>query len=312
MNNNPFILIPLSLLRGLIYEKEVINDMYHIGIFCTSRKINITEDNALKDFVYCIYRAIEELPDKLIQEYDKMDEFPYDYDYNGFGNQNFMPELEIEYLSDYCKGNPAFYDLVLEWYRVRQTYSVLGLKTNTVKYTLDIADRYRKEYSFDKCSFILLNAKVMNNICKSKDTMNVGERAIWAMYMGILSIIGDKDFAQTTSGMIKCRMFGAVNQKELEFLLKNEALKKVYDKYTTKHQYNKLLNTIQDRNMITEIGLNRRTYVSTKLKDVNELVDAISSKELKKRRKKQRDESKEEAKKRYYSSLRHQNDGINN
>ena len=125
MNKNPFILIPLSLLRGMIYEKEAINDMYDIGIFCTSRKIDIIESNALKDFVYCIYRSIEELPDKLLQEYDKMDKFPYDEDYNGFDNENFAPELEIEYLNDYSKENPSFYCIRFQVQHVKHlAYSI--------------------------------------------------------------------------------------------------------------------------------------------------------------------------------------------
>ena len=68
-------------------------------------------------------------------------------------------------------------------------------------------------------------------------------------------------------------------------------------------QYNKLLNIIQDRNMITEIDLHRRTYVSTKLKDVDALVQAISTKEIETKRKKQRDEAKAKAKAKYYSLL---------
>jgi len=52
MNKNPFLLIPLPLLKGLIYEGKTIDDMYDIGIFCTSRKIDIYEHNALKEFVF--------------------------------------------------------------------------------------------------------------------------------------------------------------------------------------------------------------------------------------------------------------------
>jgi len=230
-----------------------------------------------------------------------MDKFPYDEDYNGFDNENFAPELEIEYLNDYSKENPSFYDLVLEWYRVRQVFYMLNLKTNTVKYTLSTVEKYKMRYDLNKCSFVLLNGEVMSNLYKLKDTMTADDRAMWAMYMGISSIIGDKDFAQTTSEMIKCRMFGAINQEELELLLKDETLKRVYDKYTTKRQYNKLLNIIQDRNMVTEIGLNRRTYVSTKMKNVNELVDAISAKRIDSERKRVRDEEKANARKKYYS-----------
>ncbi len=178
---------------------------------------------------------------------------------------------------------------------------MLNLKTNTVKYTLSTVEKYKMRYDLGKCSFVLLNGEVMSNLYKLKDTMTADDRAMWAMYMGISSIIGDKDFAQTTSEMIKCRMFGAINQKELELLLKDETLKRVYDKYTTKRQYNKLLNIIQDRNMVTEIGLNRRTYVSTKMENVDELVDAISAKRIDLERKRVRDEEKANARKKYYS-----------
>lgn len=49
--------------------------------------------------------------------------------------------------------------------------------------------------------------------------------------------------------------------------------------------------------MVTEIGLNRRTYVSTKMKNVNELVDAISAKRIDSERKRVRDEEKANARK---------------
>ena len=120
------------------------------------------------------------------------------------------------------------------------------------------------------------------------------------MYMGILSIIGNKEFAQTTLSMIKCRMFGARNTEELNVLLKDKSLKKAYEKYTTKYRYNKLLNIIQDRNMITEIALHRRTYVSAKLKNADALIDAILAKEKEVKQKKLRDEAKKKALRRYH------------
>jgi len=240
-----------------------------------------------------------------------MEDFPYDEYYSGFGSYEFNPGDEIDYLQGYCKEYPYFNDWVLEWYRVRQTYDMLNLKTNTVKHTLDVVDKYKKTHDFDNCAFILLNAKVMSNIYEARNSMKSDERAVWAMYMGILSIIGDKDFAQTTSDMIKCRMFGASNRKELDLLLKDKALKKVHDKYTSKYKYNKLLNIIQDRNMITEIGLKRRTYVSHKIKSVDGLVVAISAKEIESERRKQRNDEKTKARAKYYSLLQPKDESIN-
>lgn len=140
----------------------------------------------------------------------------------------------------------------------------------------------------------------MQNLYNHRESIRSDERALWAMYMGILSIIGNKEFAQTTSSMIKCRMFGAKNKEELSVLLQDKSLKTAYEKYTTKYRYNKLLNIIQDRNMITEIALHRRTYVSVKLKNADALIDAILSKEKEVKQKKLRDEAKKKALIRYH------------
>ena len=52
-----------------------------------------------------------------------------------------------------------------------------------------------------------------------KNTKTDYEKALFAMYAGIRSIIGNKDFAETSGSMIKCRMLGAKNQSELELIL---------------------------------------------------------------------------------------------
>lgn len=308
MDKNPFILIPLPLLKDLIVDAQTIDKMFDVGIFFTANKINISENDAYKEFVYCIYRDSKGLTDQLMQTFHTLVDFPYDTDYNGFdpsGNE-FNPEEEIEYLLSYSEENPDFHHLLMSWYKIRQVYKMLELNTETVKYNLLRVNEHLKKYSFEGCPFILLNGKVMMNIYTQKDKMKADERAIWAMYLGIISIIGKKEFARTTSDMIKCRMFGAKNKDELTILLQNKTLKKAHDKYTSKYQYHKILNIIQDRNMITEIGLNRRTYVSYKLKTVNELVDAISMKENQLQRRKQRNEEKAKAIERYFASLQNE------
>lgn len=49
MNKNPFILIPLPILRNLIIEPYTIEMMYDTGIFYTAQKINISEKTHLKN-----------------------------------------------------------------------------------------------------------------------------------------------------------------------------------------------------------------------------------------------------------------------
>lgn len=95
------------------------------------------------------------------------------------------------------------------------------------------------------------------------------------MYAGIRSIIGNKDFAETTGNMIKCRMFGAKNQAELELILNDKKVKSAYKQYTTDYHYKKMLKELVVRGfLMSEIGYNKRTYVSCKM-DMKGLEDAI-------------------------------------
>ena len=108
-----------------------------------------------------------------------------------------------------------------------------------------------------------------------KNTKTDYEKALFAMYAGIRSIIGNKDFAETTGGMIKCRMFGAKNQAELELILSDRKVKSAYKQYTTDYHYKKMLKELVVRGFLqSEIGYNKRTYVSCKL-DMKDLEDAI-------------------------------------
>jgi len=52
-----------------------------------------------------------------------------------------------------------------------------------------------------------------------KNSKTDHEKALFVMYAGIRSIIGNKNSAETTGSMIKCRMFGAKNQHELESII---------------------------------------------------------------------------------------------
>ena len=75
--------------------------------------------------------------------------------------------------------------------------------------------------------------------------------------------------------MIKCRMFGAKNQAELELILNDKKVKSAYKQYTTDYHYKKMLKELVVRGfLMSEIGYNKRTYVSCKM-DMKGLEDAI-------------------------------------
>lgn len=312
MTKNPFILVPLSLLSTLILEKFTLSLIYNLGIYCTAMRIKTNLSNAYKDYIYCVYRSPDELSDDLIEYLNDMDNFPCEGESCGFKNNEFNPTSSIYYLENYGTKNPEFNTLVLEWHQVRQAFDLLSLKKISVPCTIKEANDYERNHDIENCPFILINNKVMLNIYRAKEMMQPDERALWAMYLGIVSIIGNKTFAQTTSEMIKCRMFGARNKEELNRILGDKSIKKMYKKYTTKYQYNKLLNKIQDRGMVIELGLNRRTYLSTKLKTINDLADAIAAKELEVEKKEVRNRAKNEARIRYFTARNNGDMGICN
>ncbi len=155
-----------------------------------------------------------------LQEYEDMEDFPYDEDLNGFCHGQFDPKPEIKYLSDYSQYNPHFYDLVIEWYSIRQVYKMLDLNTRTIPVNISAINSYQRTYNLNNCPFILLNAKVMQNLYNRKEYIKADERALWAMYMGILSIIGNKEFAQTTSSMINVGCSEPETKKNSTYCLK--------------------------------------------------------------------------------------------
>lgn len=300
MTKNPFILVPLPLLDKLIIEADTFYGMFYAGIYYTSQKISVKLIDAYKDFIYYAQNDFfNQIPV----------EFHLDIEYK-FGDLHFLIskrkeytlEKNIELLNLFSRKRSTFNQSIIEWQQIRVALNMLGLNMFNAPLLIKDYQSYLSNYEIHNCPFILINAQVMYNICCSCGNIKSEERAMWAMYFGIVSIIGNKTFAQTTSEMIKCRMFGAKNKEELKQVLTNKTIKKAYNTYTTKHLYNKLLNKIQDKKMLIELGLNRRTYVSTKLKTVNDLADEIAAKELEIKEKEIRDKAKNVARQRYFKA----------
>lgn len=273
--------------------------MYHLGIYYSSQKA-VPDDlySACRDYVYCIYRNKEFLSEPLLKEYDSfMSDFPYNPDYNGFSGLDgkFEASEEIAYVQEYCQSHNEFQARILEWHKVREFYRMIGLNPVSVKPLLESVSSLRESTNFDSAPLVKINYRVMHNISQRCMKSTAEERALWAMYLAILSIIGSEDFVETTSAVIKLRMVGAKNTEELEQILQDPQMKRVYAKFTSKYMYNKLLNLLQDYNMVRELAFRRRTYVSVKANNIQELVDMINKKDSLNQKKKQRDEEKKKA-----------------
>ena len=248
MDNFEYILFPLPLIQEIFKKpKTGFSDIFDVGIYRVSQTLRIDEYNALKQLIY--------------------------EDYNGFSSYEFVPDEEIESIYEYCKEHEELKNEIEEFHRLRQVKTVLNI-------TFDIscvAQTYQKYYTayngFHNQPLVSISQRMMFDFYKNTKTDY--EKALFAMYAGIRSIIGNKDFAETTGNMIKCRMFGAKNQAELELILNDKKVKSAYKQYTTDYHYKKMLKELVVRGfLMSEIGYNKRTYVSCKM-DMKGLEDAI-------------------------------------
>ncbi len=119
-----YLQFPLSMLPELVYNsKATITKIVHYGIYRYSK--NILEkkeediEKALKQFLYYYYRKNEFLNESLIQKMERYiseELLILDTDYNGFHNESFNPESEINSLMAIIQTDSDFKSEILEFY----------------------------------------------------------------------------------------------------------------------------------------------------------------------------------------------------
>lgn len=275
MDNFKYILFPLPLIQEIFKKpKNGFSDIFDMGIYRVSQTLQIDEYNALKQLMYCYYRGgLTKSLESQLYNLEQHEVFYSDEDYNGFSSYEFIPDEEIESIYEYCKEHQELKNEIEEFYRLRQVKNVLEIKFD-ISSVAETYKSYHAAYNgFHNQPLVSISQKMMFDFYKNTKTDY--EKALFAMYAGIRSIIGYKDFAETTGSMIKCRMFGAKNQTELELILSDRKVKSAYKQYTTDYHYKKMLKELVARGFLqSEIGYNKRTYVSCKL-DMKGLEDAI-------------------------------------
>lgn len=275
MDNFKYILFPLPLIQEIFKKpKNGFSDIFDVGIYRVSQTLQIDEYNALKQLMYCYYRGgLTKSLESQLYNLEQHEVFYSDEDYNGFSSYEFIPDEEIESIYEYCKEHQELKYEIEEFHRLRQVKNVLEIKFD-ISSVVETYKSYHAAYNgFHNQPLVSISQKMMFDFYKNTKTDY--EKALFAMYAGIRSIIGYKDFAETTGSMIKCRMFGAKNQTELELILSDRKVKSAYKQYTTDYHYKKMLKELVVRGFLqSEIGYNKRTYVSCKL-DMKGLEDAI-------------------------------------
>lgn len=268
MQDFVYIMFPLPFVQRILTDRKNISGAFEYGIYKVAMFQKVSEYNAYRQIVYCYFNVdnnkIDSLTDYLIDELNKLD-YMYDDDYRGFtpDGQSFAPEEIISKLIEIGENNREFHNRVIEFYKLRQVRDTLGF-TFSIRHIIKVHDSFG-DYTAEP--LVSVKKEIMIDFYQNRDTKSEQEWVLFAMFMGIKSIIGNKDYCATTADMIKCRMVGAKNKDNLATILKkNAACRYFYDTYTTRRKYEKLMMELEKYGYIKScISYNRRTYISCKL-----------------------------------------------
>lgn len=166
-------------------------------------------------------------------------------------------------LTDYGNEHKEFRDAVVEFHKLRQAKDTLQMTYDIG----DIAKVYHKYGRMEGEPLVSIKSNIIFDYYNNRNSKKEYDMVLLAMFMGIKSIVGNKNFASTTAEMIKCRMVGVKSPSLLQETLKrNKTLKYFYDTYSTRRKYYKMMKDLEKYGFIQScVSCNRRTYLSCKL-----------------------------------------------
>jgi len=282
-----YVYFPLFLIKNLFTAKDAengISDIFDVGIYNYSKQFDIDNLSAYRQVIYCYYRGglTHTLHSNLQYLYDNED-LTLDEDFNGFKSDGstFEP-YELDEFVQIASTNNKLRDLCLEFYKMHLALQSLKIKGNiqrilsASKEVLRIQCKTEAKYGREP-SVMLKTDLIFDYYKKSKSSNDI---LILAAYSGIKSIIGKKEFAGTTKQMIVSRMIGAKSDKVLQDFLKDKTLKTIFDKYSKRYWFDKLINELRIRDFIRskitlKFGFKSRMYLSCKL-DSNQLSSKLA------------------------------------
>lgn len=261
-------MFPLPLVQKVLTDGNGLSDVFKYGIYRVAMFQQTDEENAYRQVIYCYFNIesdkVDDLTDYLRNTLDDIEDI-VDEDYRGFnGNgKNFEPDEMIGKLTDYGNKHKEFRDAVIEFHKLRQAKDTLNMRYNIE----DVANVYHKYGKMEGEPLVSVKTDIMFSYYNMRNSKKEYDMVLLAMYMGIKSIVGNKNFAATTAEMIKCRMVGVKSLSMLQETLKNnKTVKYFYDTYSTRRKYYKMMRDLEKRGFIQScVSCNRRTYISCKL-----------------------------------------------
>jgi hypothetical protein len=273
-----YLQFPLFLVRDMFKDKQgTISKMFEYGIYKLSKSIKYDLRNVARQTIYEHYRG--ELNHQIKQQLTSHDlkYFGSDDDYNGFANDMFEPEDEINELLQAFANDTELESLCVEHHCVRQSLKTLSI-TGNIGYILERGKAVEK---------LIQPGEVMPMIGKHTlfnfrdEDKSVFEIAQLLAYIAIRSIIGERKYTKTNKQHITARMFGYKSINEVK------KISELHKKYSNRYHIDKTLKALElDWKVCIYDNRTRGLYISISNKlPLQKLVEIAEQKKLSKREK---------------------------
>lgn len=272
-------------------KEKAIGQMFDVGIYNYSNKMEMDDREALRQMIYCYYREQEYLSPDLLAFLDENADFFVDEDYHGFQGNVFNPVIEIESLTDIFNARTEI------WHMVKKQMQIRASLKSFDGISCDWANGERIDRSHQGEPHVSIKVEMLKRKYYSLDDFDIIQ---FCAYAGIKSIGGRKNVFATNKKHILARMFGFRDHRDMDANKYHfPELLPLIDKYSKKYHMDKLLKLVKADGFVRDIHAQRGDRVLYINKGLSEdaFIEHIAGKHRNAKIKRMNEQSRELARK---------------
>jgi hypothetical protein len=230
--------------------------------------------DVLRQVLYDLYRNENMMQNELrknLVKYIHNEKFSYDDDYNGFDTSGqFSPDENMAELQKIIETDKELENLMIFHYKLHSARQMLNIKggnndTLLSKYEVALKQIQKHESQYGKDPTPGIKTSIIFDFRDHK-TNSPDEIQLLCAAIGLRSLIGQKPFTATNKSGILMRMLGAKSKAVLEDYLNDADLKVIYQKYSNRYHFEKLMEKLRIRKFLnSKIGMYRKLFCSAEL-----------------------------------------------
>jgi len=253
-----YLQFPVSFMQEIIKDrKKGLNACIDFGLGHFALAQQVQTHDVARQVVYSFYRDGRELPIEVLSalaEAEENGEFTRDDDYQGFNSDGgFNPEDNINEVLRIFESNPDLVKEAIDFYKwhTAQEFFKEHIKIHNLK---GVVENYKKvkslhasfESKYGPDAFTSAKPSLLFEFLDNPDQ----DIDLLLAYLGIVSLIGYRNFISTTKPVILSRMIGAKSKQAWEAFSKVKDSREIVEKYSKRYHMDRLLLSLAERKFI--------------------------------------------------------------